>query len=320
MFSMKIGGSTKKPKPKKSTTFTFNPPNKTESAKPKSSTALSNVFGIPDAEQESSSQPTFTQQSLNRAAKRKKTQRELAKVVHDDPSVFQYDELYDSFQQQRDSAFREKEIEKTLRPVRYLDTIQKVAEKRQIRYDAARERLLLKERKSTDHLFEDKQKYITRAYREKLKEIEGQRLRDKEQEKKELTVRDEKGMNSFFNEYLQSRTGGAKKDDRHGMEQRKKRDRVKEEEDGQSERSRSRSRSRERGKSGVGKEQGVKVMSEEERYHIERYQQELKKKTFDDEKRREKESLAKRKCEKRTTKSDVEKLRERYLKRKQSKK
>merc|ERR1719242_1722003 len=217
MFSMKIGnGKGKNSKPKKPTAFSFKsstdkPPSK--SSKP--SNALSKVFGILDSEQEASS--NLTRQSLKSVSKKKKTQRELAKAFQEDPSVFQYDELYDSFQERRDAAFREKEIEKTLRPVRYLDTIQKVAEKRQIRYDAAKERLLLKERKSTDHLFEDKEKYITRAYREKLKEIEEQRLKDKEQSEKERTVRDEEGMNSFFNGYLQSRTGGIQKEETNGI-------------------------------------------------------------------------------------------------------
>merc|ERR1719242_697429 len=189
MFSMKIGnGKGKNSKPKKPTAFSFKsstdkPPSK--SSKP--SNALSKVFGILDSEQEASS--NLTRQSLKSVSKKKKTQRELDKAVKEDPSVFQYDELYDSFQEKRDAAFREKEIEKTLRPVRYLDTIQKVAE----------------------------EKYITRAYREKLKEIEEQRLKDKEQSEKEKTVRDEEGMNSFFNGYLQSRTGGIQKEETNGI-------------------------------------------------------------------------------------------------------
>ena len=330
---MKIGGA-KKSKTKQSTAFTFKSSNNNKKGNVTNSrNPLSNVFGAPEVEQESSSQPISIRQSLNRAAKQKKTQRELAKVVKEDPSVFQYDELYDSFQQQRDAAFREKEIEKTLRPVRYLDTIQKVAEKRQIRYDAARERLLLKERKTTDHLFEDKQKYITRAYREKLKEIEQQRLKDKEQTEQERTVQDEEGMNEFFNGYLKRRTGATKHDrnlkgnhcpkekgngrNAQNIESKDCADRL---ERSQS-KSRSRSRSRERTKEIVekAKDDGGNTVDEVERYHIEKYQEELRKKTFDDEKRKEMESLALKKCEKRTTKSDIERLRERYLKRKQNK-
>merc|ERR1711904_623884 len=74
-------------------------------------------------------------------------------------------------------------------------------------------------------------------------------------------------------------------------------------------RSRSRSRSRDRDK----KRSKETPLDEEQRYNIEKYSAELKKKTFDENKRKELEQNALKKCAKRTTKSDLETLKERYL-------
>merc|ERR1719242_608093 len=119
-----------------------------------------------------------------------------------------------------------------------MDAIKKASAKRQVRHDAAHEKLLLKERKETDHLFETKQKYITRAYKDKLKEIEKQRIKDRAQSKKEKTVDDDGHMNGFFNSYLDAKTKTNKR----------KRDRNDRDIKSEEERSRSRSRSRERKK------------------------------------------------------------------------
>merc|ERR1712130_274651 len=103
--------------------------------------------------------------------------------------------------------------------------------------------------KETDHLFETKQKYMSRAYKSKLKEIEEQRRIDRIQSKHEKTIDDEQGMDGFFNQYLNDKT--QKRMTMH--------------------RSRSRSRSRDRDKE---KERKSKVMQEseetpdeEQRYH-----------------------------------------------------
>eukprot|EP01084_Bolivina_argentea_P053475 98183_1 len=238
-----------------------------------------------------------------------KNKRSLAKMQQEDPSIFSYDEVYDTIHQKRDELFREKEREKTLRPVRYINTIQKESSKRQIRHDSAREKILLKERKETDHLFENKQKYITRAYREQLKEIEQQRINDKIQSNNEQTIQNDHGMFGFFNGYLQHKTGGNR--NKNKKSQRKS-----------VSRSRSRSRSRERDSdSGKGKGKDNKMeLNEEQRYRIDKHKQELSKQTFNEDKQKKLDEIALGKCNKRTTNDDLKALRERYLKRKAVKK
>merc|ERR1712204_75914 len=115
------------------------------------------------------------------------------------------------------------------------------------------------------------------------------------------------GMGGFFNQYLNDKT------------EQRKRKRLTDDDDRnikskERSRSRSRSRSRERNKT---KED---TLNEEQRYHIAKYKEELTKKTFDESKRKQIEENALKKCSKRTTKSDVQSLRERYLKRKSMKK
>eukprot|EP01083_Nonionella_stella_P024338 67237_1 len=281
MFSMKISSKKEESKP---TVNKHNPP--------------SNVFGNLD-EPTVSSQSLSKRQLINREAKNKKNKRELAKLMKSNPSVFQYDELYDTFEAKKKESFRQKELEKTLRPVRYMDRVQQVAQERKVRHDAAHERLLLKERKETDHLFVNKQKYITRAYKTQLKEIEQQRLQDKIQSHKEKTVRDDPQMFGFFNDYLQNKTSIASDVS------------IKKQTQTKDKRSRSRSRSRSRERNGNQNE-----LSEEHKFHIERHQKELSKATFDEKKQKQMEQIALQKCTKRTTKSDLQSLRERYSKRK----
>ncbi|GFH26895.1 DUF2040 domain-containing protein, partial [Haematococcus lacustris] len=74
---------------------------------------------------------------------------------------------YDSIQAARTQP---KQQEKIDRKSRYIAQLKEQAEQRKREEDIRYERVLLKERKAEDHLFEGKEKFVTAAYRKKLEE------------------------------------------------------------------------------------------------------------------------------------------------------
>ncbi|KAJ9509860.1 hypothetical protein QJQ45_011545 [Haematococcus lacustris] len=91
---------------------------------------------------------------------------------------------YDSIQAARTQP---KQQEKIDRKSRYIAQLKEQAEQRKREEDIRYERVLLKERKAEDHLFEGKEKFVTAAYRKKLEEdkkwAEEQQKKDEEDER-----------------------------------------------------------------------------------------------------------------------------------------
>lgn len=88
-------------------------------------------------------------------------------ALTEDPSVFDYDGVYDSMQA---AIVQPKQQDKIARQSKYIATLKDQAERRKREADIAFERKTLKERQQEDHLFEDKEKFVTSAYRRKLEE------------------------------------------------------------------------------------------------------------------------------------------------------
>ena len=88
-------------------------------------------------------------------------------ALTEDPSVFDYDGVYDSMQA---AIVAPKQQDKIARQSKYIASLKEQAERRKREADVAFERRTLKERQQEDHLFEDKEKFVTAAYRRKLEE------------------------------------------------------------------------------------------------------------------------------------------------------
>lgn len=73
---------------------------------------------------------------------------------------------------------------------KYIHSLKVAAEKRQRNQEIVFERKLLKERSKDDHLYADKEKFVTRAYKEKLLEeqkwLEEERKRQILEEKEDV--------------------------------------------------------------------------------------------------------------------------------------
>lgn len=94
-------------------------------------------------------------------------QQMYEQALTEDPSVFDYDGVYDSMQQ---AIVQPKQQDKLERKSKYIATLMDHAEQRKREQDVMYERKMIKERQQEDHLFEDKERFVTSAYRKKLEE------------------------------------------------------------------------------------------------------------------------------------------------------
>lgn len=97
-----------------------------------------------------------------------------AQALADDPSVFDYDAVYDDMKSARESeasqraAKREAEKKKP----KYISTLLQQAKIREVENERIRERRLVNERKADDALYGDKEKLVSASYKRKLQEMQ----------------------------------------------------------------------------------------------------------------------------------------------------
>ncbi|ESQ50147.1 hypothetical protein EUTSA_v10002052mg [Eutrema salsugineum] len=141
------------------------------------------------------------EKEISRQASKKKALKEIEeqhkKALEEDPSAFAYDELYDDMKQK---AVLPRAQDRQERKPRYIQHLMKKAEQRQKEHDIIYERKLAKEREKDEHLFSDKEKFVTGAYKRKLEEQEKwlaeERLRELREEKDDVTKK--KDLSDFY--------------------------------------------------------------------------------------------------------------------------
>lgn len=92
-----------------------------------------------------------------------------AKVMAEDPTVYQYDELYDDMDNKRKESKADKSKEE--RKPKYIGKLLETADKRKKDQERRIERQVQKEREAEGEMFKDKESFVTSAYRAKLEEM-----------------------------------------------------------------------------------------------------------------------------------------------------
>ncbi|CAH1417973.1 unnamed protein product [Lactuca virosa] len=138
------------------------------------------------------------QASKNKALKDVEEQHK--KALEEDPSVFDYDGVYDEM---KEKAVRPIAQDRQERKPRYIQTLIDKAKVREREHEIIYERKLAKERTKEDHLFADKDKFVTGAYKRKLAEqakwLEEERLRQLREEKEDITKKGGDMSEFYFN-------------------------------------------------------------------------------------------------------------------------
>ncbi|KAL9235414.1 hypothetical protein vseg_010173 [Gypsophila vaccaria] len=113
------------------------------------------------------------EQEISRHATKNKTLKDVEeqhkKALEEDPSVFDYDGVYDDM---KSKLAQPKVKERQQRESKYIALLKEKAKLRELEHEVVYERKLAKERSKDDHLYADKDKFVTQAYKRKLAEKE----------------------------------------------------------------------------------------------------------------------------------------------------
>ncbi|XP_030452967.1 uncharacterized protein LOC115674645 [Syzygium oleosum] len=135
------------------------------------------------------------QSAKNRALR--EIEEQHRKALEEDPSVFDYDGVYDDM---KAKVAQPRALDREERKPKYIEKLLKKAEQRQREQEIVYERKLAKERSTEDHLYADKDKFVTSAYKKKLAEqakwMEEERLRQIREEKDDVTKK--KDLTDFY--------------------------------------------------------------------------------------------------------------------------
>jgi len=130
-------------------------------------------------------------------AKEKLMAKERLATLEEDPNAFEYDSMFDEIQNERASAAAERQQTKAKREARYIQQLLDKGADRETEQGIIYERVLRREREKEDHMYMDKDKFVTEGYKEKL--ITDKRWEEKEaiRVKKEVDVNKTGSMHGF---------------------------------------------------------------------------------------------------------------------------
>ncbi|CAI5483421.1 unnamed protein product [Closterium sp. Yama58-4] len=139
---------------------------------------LQSLFG--DDDDEDGVEADIARQNLKKRSQRETEQQHEAAMA-EDPSVFDYDGVYDTIHAAR--TLRAKEA--VQRQARYIPNLLKTTKEREKEKELVQERLLAKERAKEEEEYAGKERFVTRAYREKLAERQRWLAEEKRKEAEE---------------------------------------------------------------------------------------------------------------------------------------
>lgn len=160
------------------------------------------------SDSDSDNEPSKKRISIGESA----TQKRQARIIHEDalkedPSIFQYDEIYDKMSATREEAKKAKSNVK--RESKYISRLLVTAEKRKIEFETRIERKVQKEREAEGDEFKDKEVFVTAAYRQKL---EAMKKAEEEAQREEYLecigdVQKQKDLSGFYRHMYEQKLG-----------------------------------------------------------------------------------------------------------------
>ncbi|KAK9876453.1 hypothetical protein WA026_012767 [Henosepilachna vigintioctopunctata] len=151
-----------------------------------------------DEESDSDESGAATKPNLFNSREKKFEKLAQLKAMDEDPTVFQYDEIYDHMEKQRKHLkLSEKNIDK--KP-KYINNLLKAAERRKRENERRIERIVQKEREIEGDEFKDKESYVTPSYQNKLQEMKALEEKEKREEYLESIgdVRKQENLDGFY--------------------------------------------------------------------------------------------------------------------------
>lgn len=144
--------------------------------------------------------------SLGETQKRQ-IKKAQANALSEDPTIFQYDELYEDMQTQKDSQkVKKSDVDKG---PKYIKRLLVTAETRKKEYERRIERQVQKEREEEGEEFKDKESFVTSSYRAKLEEMKLAEEVDRRNEYLESIgdVTKQRDLGGFYRHLYEQRMG-----------------------------------------------------------------------------------------------------------------
>lgn len=163
------------------------------------------AFGNDSSDEEDSAHKEVNISLIQEAQKKKQmkqTQIEIQKALKEDPTVYEYDAVYDKMEENKKAA-NVKDPEKDRKP-KYIQGLLKSAAARKREYERTVERQVQKEREKEEGEFDDKEAFVTEAFRKKMQEQaeEEERLRRQEAIEAANDVTKQKDLSLFYRNLL----------------------------------------------------------------------------------------------------------------------
>lgn len=127
------------------------------------------------------------------------TSKKYGETAEDlDPSIYDYDAVYDSMKPQKHEYEKDPEKKKD-----YMKALRDAAALRKRDQVIAEERKLAKEREAEGDEFKDKEKFVTGAYKRQQEEARRLELEEKEREEREAKENKKTGFTGFYKQMLE---------------------------------------------------------------------------------------------------------------------
>ncbi|XP_020659112.3 nuclear speckle splicing regulatory protein 1 isoform X1 [Pogona vitticeps] len=171
-------------------------------------TFVKHAVFMDDSDEESSVGESLQREALKKQAM-KQTKLEIQRALAEDSTVYEYDNIYDDIQQKKAESQASVLAGKGEKKPKYIQNILKAAELRKKEQEKRMEKKIQKEREMEGHAFDDKEAFVTSAYKKKLQE----RAQEEEREKREaeieacLDVTKQRDLSGFYRHFLNQAVG-----------------------------------------------------------------------------------------------------------------
>lgn len=173
---------------------------------------VKSVFGD-DSDDESAHDAinTSIKQEAQKSKIKRQTQLEIDRALEADPTVYEYDSIYDSMQEKKAQQVAAISSDKSNveKKAKYIGGLLKASEVRKREFERQQERKVQKERETEGDEFAEKEVFVTGAYRKKMQEMQEAEEEERRQSQLEamLDVKKQKDMTGFYRYLLNEKTG-----------------------------------------------------------------------------------------------------------------
>ncbi|XP_032176624.1 nuclear speckle splicing regulatory protein 1 isoform X1 [Mustela erminea] len=166
------------------------------------------VFGNDSDDDEETSVSESLQREAAKKQAMKQTKLEIQKALAEDSTVYEYDSIYDEMQKKKEENNPKLLLGKDRKP-KYIHNLLKAVEIRKKEQEKRMEKKIQREREMEKGEFDDKEAFVTSAYKKKLQE----RAEEEEREKRaaaleaRLDVTKQKDLSGFYRHLLNQAVG-----------------------------------------------------------------------------------------------------------------